>query len=277
MKLVAHFAGCMSLSLGIAFGLAGCGHKKLPIAVTAAPGPDLEPRAEQEAKAAAKDGHRFSEALRGVGQEDEYTDWRIPLEAGQCYWFGYAGDAGVQRFSMYIFDPTDKRLDSARGKPRQGVFQHCALLNGMYRVQGKVAEGGGHYAVVVYSGKAPAVVLPPGEVKADLVALIEKQVASAAPGATRVGEYFAGSAETSEWYTQMEAGKCYWVVGAGEPGKVKRLYVYLWDPKSKRITENKSDSEISMVGHCAKEAGMYKFQAKVDSGKGDYKVGVFAK
>jgi hypothetical protein len=55
------------------------------------------------------------------------------------------------------------------------------------------------------------------------------------------------------------------------------LYLYLWDGKNKRVTESKSDSDTAMVGHCAKENGMFKFQAKVDSGKGDYKVGVYVK
>ncbi len=34
-----------------------------------------------------------------------------------------------------------------------------------------------------------------------------------------------------------------------------------------------------MVGYCAKgtDNGMFKFQAKVDAGKGDYKVGVYVK
>ncbi len=61
------------------------------------------------------------------------------------------------------------------------------------------------------------------------------------------------------------------------PGKVKKLSLYIWDPSNKRITENKADSNIATVGHCAKDTGMFKFQAKVHSGSGAYKVGVFEK
>ena len=241
------------------------------------PAPDLEQRADSEAHASAREGQRMEGVLRGVSQEDEYTDWRVPLEAGQCYFFGYAGDSGVGKFSLYIWDPNDKRLDSSRGKPREGVFMHCARTNGMYRVQGKVAQGAGHYAVVVYRTKAAAAPPPPVEQKLDLEATIERQAASAAPGTKRAGEFYAGSADTSDWYTALEPGKCYWFIGAGEPGKVKKLYIYLWDSRNKRVTESKSDSEVAMVGHCAKEAGMFKFQAKVDSGSGRYKVGVYVK
>ncbi len=258
-------------------GVSACGRHR-DVNVPESPPADLEQRAEQEARASTKDGERVGEVLRGVAHEDDqFTDWRVQLEAGQCYWFGYAGDAGVQRFSMYIWDPQDKRLDSARGKPPQGVFTHCAQQNGIYRIQGKVSDGAGHYAVVVYKTKAAAPVAPPEEKMADLGAIIEKQAAAAAPGAKRVGDFYSDSAESKDWFTAMEPGKCYWFIGAGEPGKVKALFIYLWDPRNRRITESKNASDTAMVGHCAKEAGMYKFQAKIDSGKGNYKVGVYMK
>lgn len=259
----------------------GCGRER--IAVSPEPPRDLEARAETEAKASAQGGERVGDTLRGVAHHsDAFTDWRVQLEAGQCYWFGYAGDAGVEKFSMYIWDPKDKRLDSARGKPPQGVFTHCAEQSGIYRVQGKVADGAGHYAVVVYKTKGPEkkpepVAKAPEKHDVDLAPIIEKKATQSAPGAKRSGDFVDGSAETSEFYTAMEAGKCYWIIGAGEPGKVKRLYLYLWDPKSKRVTENKSDSDTTMVGHCAKESGMYKYQLKVDSGSGIYKAAIYVK
>jgi hypothetical protein len=262
----------------------GCGGERIP--VSPEPPRDLEARAETEARGSAKGGERVGDTLRGVAhKEDAFTDWRIELQEGQCYWFGYAGDAGVERFSMYIWDPKDKRLDSARGKPPQGVFTHCAEQTGIYRLQGKVAEGAGHYAVVVYKTKAaekkpePVVVAKEPEKKptVDLAAIIEKKAAQSAVGAKRSGDFVDGTGETSEFYTAMEVGKCYWVIGAGEPGKVKKLFLYLWDPKSKRVTESKTDSDTAMVGHCAKESGMYKYQLKVDSGSGAYKAAVYIK
>jgi len=260
--------------------VAGCGEHE-HIIVSPSPPPDLELRAETEARASAKGGERIGETLRGVAHRDDaFTDWRVQLDEGTCYWFGYAGDAGVEKFSMYIWDPKDHRLDSSRNKPAQGVFSHCAEQSGIYRLQGKVATGAGHYAVVVYKTKGPekkAEPIPEKAPSADLAAIIEKKAAQSAPGAKRVGELSEGSAETSELYTAMEAGKCYWIIGAGEPGKVKRLFLYLWDPKAHRVTENKSDSDTTMVGHCAKESGMYKYQLKVDSGSGAYKSGIYVK
>jgi hypothetical protein len=260
------------------FALCGCHHgpKEVPIAATRSP--DLEPRADQFAHSSVPDGERITPSLFGVAHhDDESTSYQLQLEAGQCYWFGWAGDSTIKEFAVYLFDPSDKRLDSARGKPREGVFSHCAKQNGIHRFEAKVQEGGGHYALVIYRKKGAAP--PPPEPKLDLAATIEKQAASAAPGATRVGEFFSGSTEISDWTTQIEPGKCYWIIGAGEPGKVKRLYLYLWDAQNKRVTESKGTSEQAMLGYCAKgsEAGMFKFEAKVDAGKGNYKVGIYAK
>jgi hypothetical protein len=253
--------------------LAACGHAPPPLPpVSPTESPLLEQQADQQAHAGAPDGQHVLTTLHGVGAgPDQFTEWLVALEAGRCYWFGYAADAGVERFSFYIWDPANHRADTERNRPGQGVVSYCAQTSGMHRLQGKVASGAGRFAVVAYSkqGVAPA--------SHDLVATIEAQAASAAPGAVRIGEYYSGTAETSDWATSMDAGKCYWIIGAGEPGKVKKLFLYLWDPRNSRITESRSDSDTAMVGHCAKEPGMYKFQAKVYSGSGPYKVGVFVK
>jgi hypothetical protein len=263
----------------VAAALVAAGCHSRP-AVSPAPDPLLDPRADQEARAAAgADAQRMGPALWGVAYDkDQATDFRVPLEAGSCYWFGFAGDAGIGRLWTYVWSPQDKRIDSSRGRAPEGVLKICATESGMHRLQGKVADGAGHYAIVVYKGPGPGVPVVVASAPVDLTAVIEAQAAAAAPGAARVGEFFAGTAYTSDWSTAMDIGKCYWIIGAGEPGKVKKLFLYLWDPQSKRVTESRSDSSTAMIGHCPKDAGgMYKFQAKVDSGSGAYKVGIYVK
>jgi hypothetical protein len=53
--------------------------------------------------------------------------------------------------------------------------------------------------------------------------------------------------------------------------------MYLWGPNNKRVTEAKSDTANPMVGTCPTVNGMYKVQAKINSGKGAWKVGVYTK
>jgi hypothetical protein len=274
--LMNRFNPC-TLSLVTALFLPACGHAPPPLPpVSPTESPALEQAAEQQAHASVPDGARAMATLHGVAAApDQFTDWSVPLEAGHCYWFGFAADPGVETFSVYLWDPANHRAETARNRPREGVVQYCATTNGMYKLEGKVTGGAGHFAVVTY-GKQVAAVAGPAPVR-DLAQTIEAQAASAAPGAVRVGEFFSGASETSDWATSMDAGKCYWIIGAGEPGKVKKLYLYLWDPRNTRITESRSDSDTAMIGHCATAPGMYKFQAKVYSGSGPYKVGVYVK
>jgi hypothetical protein len=150
-------------------------------------------------------------------------------------------------------------------------------MDGIYKVESKLGHHG-QYAVAVYSGTRLAAPVPAGPADGPTPEeLIAKEAAAAAPGAKQVGTFYEGSKDETNWSTALKAGKCYWFIGAGQTGKVKRLFLYVWDPKNHRITDNKAESNVATVGHCAKETGMFKFQAKVASGSGPYKVAVFEK
>jgi hypothetical protein len=43
------------------------------------------------------------------------------------------------------------------------------------------------------------------------------------------------------------------------------------------VTEAKPTGPNAMIGHCPTVPGMFKVQAKVDSGNGDLKLGIYAK
>ena len=242
----------------------------------------LDKKAEDQAKALSQ-GERVGEVLHGAsyGDDDRKRDFNVMLDATRCYWFSGVGDDGVIKMSLYLWDPKDHRVTDRRSSTSEAVINFCPEETGMYRVQGKVGDGYGHFAIAVYGAVAPAKPPPPpAPTKPQplgLEAMIEKQAASAAPGATRVGNFFDGNGDQTDWYTSLALGSCYWFVGAGEIGKVKKLSMYLWDPQNKRVTENRAETNGAMVGHCPKQPGMFKFQAKVESGSGAYKVGVFEK
>jgi hypothetical protein len=111
----------------------------------------------------------------------------------------------------------------------------------------------------------------------DLAALIDQQAASAAPGARREGDYFQGNGDKSEWSVALNPNTCYWFIGVGDPGTIKRLEIYVWDPGQRRVTESHNDNNVAVAGTCTTAPGMFKFQAKVQSGGGDYKVAVFSR
>jgi serine/threonine-protein kinase len=99
-------------------------------------------------------------------------------------------------------------------------------------------------------------------------------------GTKRVGPFYGGHAneddEHSDWFMMLEAGKCYSFVSAGGPG-VKELYVYLWGPNGKRVTDRREGKGSVILEYCAAQTAQYHFQCKVADGAGDYKTALYLK
>jgi hypothetical protein len=283
--------GCLFLSLA---ALADCGHEPPP-AVDPTLSPALEARADTAAHDAMPNGQRIPAPLVGVGYEPgQGTDWSVPLVSGQCYVFGYAFDSGISRFSVYLWGPWNRRITAERNHGGDGVLKACAAQDGVYRLEGKIVSGAGHFVVVGYGSGSPAptavapaatdvaptaglVAAPPA---ATLGGVIDRIAAGAAPGASRVGDVHDGIGDDSSWPVPLQAGTCYTFIGAGDANSVKALSLFLWDPHSARITENRSATEVATIGYCAAASGTYKVEAKVTRKPGPlgaYRVGVYGK
>jgi hypothetical protein len=265
-------------------------NKQLLILVTAlaagglalAQGDPMEGFAKQQAMAQAPGAELVQPYFHGAGEK---TDWQIMLDGGRCYWFSGVSSGPVKKLAMYLWEP-GKWLRVADVKSTSGTatLAHCATVSGMYKFQAKI-EGSGTYVIGAFAKAAPKQVETPVVEKKgpELGPLCDRRAAGAAPGAKRVGDFFEGKGNSIghddrfDFPVQMDGGKCYWIVGCGEPEHIKSLSLYLWGPNNKRITESKSDSPNPMLGHCAKETGMYKFQAKVTGGGGHFKAGIYAK
>jgi hypothetical protein len=272
-----------------AFGaVTGCGghkhHERVngPVAVLGGPAtadPQLDSVADTNAKAASV--RRSGVPLNGQILHGETTrpggsqDFRVQLDADHCYWFGAATNELGQSISLIVQDPKGAEVASEKGKSTDALLEYCPATDGVFKVQGKTGYHG-PFSVAVYQGTrlSPAVTAV-GDATPE--ALIAKEALAAAPGAKQVGTYYEGTADETSWSTSLTKGKCYWFIGAGTPGKTKKLWLYLWDPQNSRIADNKGDSNVVTTGHCAKSTGMFKFQAKVHSGSGPYKVAVFEK
>ena len=74
----------------------------------------------------------------------------------------------------------------------------------------------------------------------------------------------------------MQAGLCYWLVGAGDGG-VGAFTITAWDPSDDRVGSDKSKTREALVQHCPSKTGSYKFEGKVARGAGHFAIGVFAK
>jgi hypothetical protein len=241
----------------------------------------LATNADQQAQAASlrRGGVRQGEVLTGQTHGNgESLEFKVTMNADHCYWF--SGSAN-EKIGFYLFDTNGKRVESQTGSPNDILMEYCPSKDGVYKLETKLWRRG-ELAVAIYEGGKPVAVAAapapePKEAGPTMEDLIAKEAAAAAPGATQVGTFFEGTVDETTWSTSLQAGKCYWFIGAGQTGKVKKLALYVWDPKNNRITVTKAESNVVNVGHCAKETGMFKFQAKVTSGGGPYKVAVYEK
>lgn len=263
----------------------GCSHAP-PAPSGPPPSSDtLIPNVDAQAQAVEPGGQLVAPHFLGATtEEDGHIDWNLPLQAGLCYTFSGIGGQGVRHLYLYLWDSAEKRVATEKPERPAVTLRYCPDVPGSYHVQAKTGEGHGPLAVGVYAVAAPPKVAPPPPPPPppplELGPMIDQQAAAAAPGAARVADFYRGVAgggsDRSDWYAALEAGRCYWFIGAGAP-TVKELYLYLWDPQNRRITENRADSNRSMIGHCPTVSGMYKFQAKVNSGKGEYQAGLYMK
>ena len=109
---------------------------------------------------------------------------------------------------------------------------------------------------------------------------IKAQAASAAPETAMVGQLFRGTAfekgGTQDWHVELNKGTCYWFIGQGDGG-VERLGLSVWDTTGSKVTDEKSKTNSSVVQHCPKSTGTFKFEAKALRGNGHFAVGVFSK
>lgn len=261
--------------------LTGCGRPPVPPQAPSY----LASAAVEQVKARYPDAVEVHEALRGLSyDEDAFKRWDIELEAGRCYYFsGVADRVTAEELELALYDATDDELeDEDADDPPHVLMEYCPETTATVYLQARIPDGAGHYHIEVY-GKPNAAPPPPPEPPppppapvVDLDARVASLAASAAAGAERVGDLYRGTADYTDWYVALEAGKCYWFVGAGDDD-VDELYLYLWNPEDDRITQSKPESREVSIGHCPKVSGMHRFQAKVGSGSGAYAVGLYKK
>jgi len=126
--------------------------------------------------------------------------------------------------------------------------------------------------------KPTAPVAAPPKSHDELSSRVEKQGGGAVPGGHRVGAIYKGAAADeggrSDWFVDLEGGHCYTFVGEGAES-VKKLYLYLWGPRGRRLTQTREDTPHAKMVYCTAFPGNYHFQAKVDDGQGEYRVGIY--
>jgi hypothetical protein len=266
--------------------------KRKPIQVPPQPPAGLEQVVAEQAQAQAPDAAPVGPVYRGVAwQENDATEWQILLEPGSCYWLSVAGDVTVAGLQIHLYGPARDRLAKRKERGPRAVLAHCAASSGMHTIEVKVSDGAGHFFLGVYASKTPAAAPvasaapgappgasapPPAPSAGDLVAVLDQHAAAVAPGATRTGTVYQGTAEQSDYFLQLEGDKCYWVVAAGD-ASIAAMELLLWDPRGKRLADHKPRANRATVGHCPAETGMFKIRVEINKGAGRYAAAAYAR
>ena len=262
----------------------------------------LKSQLAQRAAQSAPGTEPFGPTLGGfLGRRQSTQQW-VTMQAGRCYTILGVGGQGVGDLDLVLYNPNGKRVASDMGFDPTPSLQHCAQWPGAYKLEATVKRGGGEVAVQVYLAGGAAAAPPPPSASGDgmppadpslqarpqpsapagtdaLNSHIDSEATALAPGARRVGDFFAGfgdKGQRSDWYVPLEAGQCYTFIAAGGAG-VQFLSQYLWDPSGKRVSDNRSKTAQSVMGFCAGLPGPYHLQAKIEKGGGEYHVGVYGK
>jgi hypothetical protein len=159
MRYCAQTSGPFHLQAKLIFGqgefrLAAYAHPPQPMQAVAGPAAgssdpiaaQVESQATQVAPGYQKQGDMF----RGAGGKMTHTDWTVPLEGGRCYTFIGVGGVGVERLSLYAWDPSGKRVADRRSDNSQSVMGFCPTQPGPYHLQEKIEAGSGDYRMGVY-------------------------------------------------------------------------------------------------------------------------------
>jgi hypothetical protein len=280
----------IALALALVATAVGCNRDRAPM--TPVPPDWLDGAVEEQAKQLAPGSVRVGDLYKGTAYDDgDRQQWQVTLSGSGCIHLSGVGDQSVERLSLYLWGPDGERLETVRGDTARTLLSYCPTTpaQGAYKFEAKVADGHGHFAVGLYAQGDPSSPADPGEEpdapnpdqpaakpEVNLDSEVMALAKSSAPNAQKIGDSFSGDAGSTDWYVALEQGKCYWFVGAGE-SSVEKLSLYLWDPSDKRVKASNSETNRVTVGHCPPTGGMYHMRAQVQSGEGNYKVGVFAK
>lgn len=126
------------------------GEEPAPSVASPAAADPLGKKVDEMAAASAPDADRVGSHFKG---DADKSDWYVALEQGKCYWFIGAGDEGVKQLALFLWDPSDKRVQDNKSESNRVEIGFCPDTAGMYHFQAKILDGAGSYRVGVFAKK----------------------------------------------------------------------------------------------------------------------------
>ena len=203
-------------------------------------------------------GQRVLTTLHGLGAgPDQFTEWIVPLEAGRCYWFGYAACPWRQALLVLHLGPREPPRRHRGPEPGRGRLviadrpTGCTGSRARWQAEPATSPSSLH-------AKQGAVPAPP----LNLVATIEARATAAAPGAARIGISYSGSAGASG-LGHGDGNEQVLLDGPASRARSRSSICTSGTPRNSRLAgEPRRSSRTSIVGSCAREPGEVQVSGK---------------
>jgi len=200
----------------------------------------------------------------------------VPLQQGACYKFIAVGGAGVQDLDLHV-QVAGQRVAQDTARDDFPVASYCAPRPQNAQVQVYMYQGAGAFAYQTFQSGAP-VIGPPPIVQNDFLSNRMREISGRyAGGRAPVSPLMRGNlttSQTQDFSIALSAGRCYTVVGVGEPS-VTDLDLFLFDQNGTSVAQDQATDNFPIVQACPNVPGNFRVQVKMYSGYGAFGLQVF--
>lgn len=262
-----------------------------PDAAATTPGGTALERLAARAAVHAASAQAVTAPMREQAAAGQRVTRPVTLAPGRCYRILAASEDGVQDLDLSVLAPTGAELarDSTDdGVPTIGVLQpFCPAQAGTYQLLATVERGGGSFAMQVFGSGGAAAVGPArpvsrfrvGGAGSDFTATrLRARHQAVAPDAVPLTDFVSGNLRTNEAREiafDVEAGRCYLVLGAGVPS-MRELNVQVLDSFGNEMATDATTDAFPSARACPQVSGRWRATVRAFAGYGQFGAQVFS-
>jgi hypothetical protein len=202
----------------------------------------------------------------------------VQLQQGVCYKFIAVGGNGVQDLDLHV-NFGNQRVAADTATDAIPIASYCAPRSQSVQVQVFMFRGAGGFSYQTFQSGAPVHAPPPPVVGGnDFLSNRMREIAGRyAGGRIPISPLMRGNlttSQTQDFSVPLVAGRCYTVVGVGEPS-VTDLDMFLFDGNGTQVAQDQATDNFPIVQTCPNVPGNFRVQVKMYSGYGAFGLQVF--
>lgn len=196
------------------------------------------------------------------------------LAAGACYWFVAAGDGNVRDLDLQV---SNRGVEVARDQSASrdlvvpGERPYCAAETQRVQVRVAASQGGGTYAIGIYS-RAPAA----QGASEDMAAMLDRAAQRYATGMGQVAApTIARMAEGEDMNVEvpLHGGNCYRFLAVGGAG-VQDLALHVYQGAAE-VGADTAEAPEAVASYCATADGSVRLRLHMERGSGEIAMGPY--